>query len=71
MNDNPEAHVVLFALANICRDAARRHGDDWRAVKKHIKSRVEALPNEQRKRLAREMGRVLRYCAPNANARTQ
>jgi hypothetical protein len=32
---------------------------------------VEALPNEQRKRLARELGRVVGYCAPNANARTQ
>jgi len=65
------AHVALFALANICRDAAQRHGDDWHAVEKHIKKCVDALPNEQRERLAREMGRVLRYYAPDARARTQ
>jgi hypothetical protein len=71
MNDSPRAPAELFALANICREAAQRHGDDWNAVKKHIKKCVDALPNDQRERLATEMGRVLSYYAPHANARTQ
>jgi hypothetical protein len=71
MNDSPRAHVALFALANICLEAARRYGDDWHAVERHIKKCVDALPNEQRERLTREMGRVLRYYAPDAGARTQ
>lgn len=71
MNDTPQAHVELIALATICREAARRHGDDWNAIEKHVKCCVDALPQDQRERLASAMGRVLRYCAPDASAQTQ
>jgi hypothetical protein len=71
MNDRPEAHVELFALANICREAAERHGDNWSALETHIKRCFDALPKDQRARLVNEMGRVLRYYAPDANMRTQ
>ena len=60
----------LVAFATICTEAARRHGDDWRAVEKHIKKCVEALPEEQRRCIAREMDRVLRYVAPPTGAQT-
>ena len=80
MNDDPSPLGVwplaecppgeLVAFATICTEAARRHGDDWRAVEKHIKKCVEALPEEQRRCIAREMDRVLRYRAPQVGAQT-
>jgi hypothetical protein len=60
----------LVAFATICTEAARRHGDDWPAVEKHIRKCVDALPEDQRLRLAREMDRVLRYVAPHGGAQT-
>jgi hypothetical protein len=61
----------LAVLASICREAAERHGDDWPAVERHVKMRVNALPSDQRQRLADEMDRVLRYRAPNRGMQTQ
>lgn len=61
----------MLELATICREAAQCHGDDWHAIVQYIKKSVDALPKEQRKRLVSEIGRVLRYYAPNASARTQ
>jgi len=80
MNDDPSLRAEcppgesppgeLVAFATICTEAARRHGDDWHAVEKHIKKCVEALPEDQRQRIAREMDRVLRYRAPQVGAQT-
>jgi hypothetical protein len=64
MNDDPSLPGELAALANICTEAARRHGDDWPAVERHIKESVSALPQDQRQRMAMEMDRVLRYRPP-------
>jgi hypothetical protein len=61
----------LTALASICREAAERYGDDWPAVEKHIQQRFDALPTDQRRRLAHEMDRVLRYRAPDRGMQTQ
>jgi hypothetical protein len=71
LNDRPATSPELLALATICNEAAQRYGDDWPAVERHIKKRVNALPTDQRKRLAHEMDRVLRYRAPDQGALTQ
>ncbi|HLH11597.1 MAG TPA: hypothetical protein VKV77_06955 [Methylovirgula sp.] len=71
MNDTPELDPELLVFAAICSEAARRHGDDWRAVQRHIRKCVHALPLDQRERLASEMDRVLRYRAPDGGTRTQ
>jgi hypothetical protein len=57
----------LIAFALICGEAAQRYGDDWPAIEAHIRQSVDALPKEQRDRLAREVDRVLRYQAPKGN----
>jgi len=64
-------HAELAAFAAICSEAARCHGDNWPAISRHIKKRVDALPKDRRERLVNEMQRVLRYCAPRENARKQ
>jgi hypothetical protein len=61
----------LTVLVSICREAAECHGDDWPSVEKHIRQSVNALPIDQRRRLAREMDRVLRYQAPDRGMQTQ
>ena len=61
----------LAVLASICREAAECHGDDWPAVERHMKQRLDALPSDQRQRLAHEMDRVLRYRAPDRGMQTQ
>jgi hypothetical protein len=71
MNLSSKAHGDLIKLAIICREAARCHGDNWHAVEQYIKKSVDALPKDQRNRLVAEIGRVLRYYAPAAGARTQ
>jgi hypothetical protein len=71
MNDGPKQDVALTAFASICGEAAQQHGDDWPAVERHIKQCVEALPTDRRQRLASEVARGLRYCAPNGDAPTQ
>jgi hypothetical protein len=71
MNHSPKPHVELIAFATICREAALRHGDDWKAVDRHIRKCLAALPTDRRKHLAKEMDRVLRYRAPDGGARTQ
>lgn len=71
MNDAPKQHDGLTAFAIICREAAKRHGDNWPAIEQDIRRQVDALPNDQRAQLAREMDRVLRYRAPNGNAPVQ
>lgn len=71
MNDALKPGVELVAFASICSEAAQRHGDNWPAVERHIKKHVNALPEDQRARLKIEMDRVLRYRAPERNAKTQ
>ncbi len=71
MNDTPMLHPAFIALAGICSEAAQRHGDDWHAVARHISKCVGSLPLDQRERLAGEMERVLRYCAPDGGGLTQ
>jgi hypothetical protein len=71
MNDTPMVHPALIALAAICSEAAQRHGDDWRAVERHIRKCVHSLPKDQRESLANEMDRVLRYRAPDRGGQTQ
>lgn len=71
MNHVPKPHNELIAFATICGEAARQHGDDWDAVERHIRKCLDALPKDQRERLASEMDRVLRYRAPNGDAQTQ
>ena len=61
----------LTVLASICREAAECHGDNWPAVEGHIKKRFDALPTDQRQRLAREIDRVLRFQAPDRGMQTQ
>lgn len=71
MNDAPELHPDLIALAAICSEAAQCHGNNWHAVEKHIRKCVHSLPKDQRERLASEMDRVFRYCAPDGGGLTQ
>jgi hypothetical protein len=71
MNDGQELNFELVAFATICSEAAQRHGDDWDAVQRHIRQRIGALPNDQRERLANEMARILRYCAPDRDLHRQ
>ena len=71
MNDMPRVHPALVTLAAICSEAAQRHGDDWRAVERHVRRCVRSLPKDQRESLANEMDRVLRYRAPNGGGQTQ
>lgn len=70
-NDTPDANSDLVVFASICAEATARHGDDWPAVERHIKERVDALPLEQRERLAGEVARVLGFRAPDAGSKTQ
>jgi len=70
MNE-PKDTAELSTFAAICDEAARRFGNNWRAVESHIISRLNALPPDQRERLASEVDRVLRYRPPNADSQTQ
>jgi len=71
MNDVPDPATELVAFGTICVEATRRYGDDWHAVERHIRARIDALPQDQRARLAKEMDRILRYAALPMGARTQ
>jgi hypothetical protein len=71
MNDGPRPDIELPAFASLCGEAALRHGDDWPAVERHIRKCVDALPTDRRLRLASEVERILRYCAPNGDSQTQ
>ncbi len=70
-NNSPKAAPDLVAFAAICSEAAERHGDDWAAVEKHIKDRIEELPLEQREKLAAEFARVLGFRASDDGFKTQ
>jgi hypothetical protein len=70
-SESPNEHPDLAAFAAICSEATQRHGDNWPAVEQLIRERVGALPRDQRERLAAEIDRVLRYCAPDKGAQTQ
>jgi hypothetical protein len=71
MNERFTLPQELIAFATLCREAARRHGDDWRAVERLIKKSLDALPEDQRQRLTSELDRVLRFRAPDADPRMQ
>jgi len=71
MNDTGIPNSALAAFATVCTEAARRHGDDFSAVRRQIKAYVDGLPEDQRALLAGEMVRVLRYRAPDSGSPTQ
>jgi hypothetical protein len=70
MNHDPNRSAIA-TLTDICTDAARRYGDDWQAIEKHIRTRIETLSTSDRDALGEAIERILRYHAPHGGAATQ
>jgi hypothetical protein len=59
---------VAITLAELCREAVKRYGDDWPRIERYIALRVDELPADQRLRLDADVARVLGFRAPLAGA---
>jgi hypothetical protein len=70
MNESAARHP-LVTLALICTEAANYHGDNWLTIEASVRERLQALPDDQRRRINAEIDRILRYRAPDACTSTQ
>ena len=52
-------------LAELCHEAVQRFGDDWGRVEAYVAKRIATMPQEDRERLADDVGRLLAFCAPS------
>ena len=67
--ERPERFLaVSVTLAELCRDAVSRYGDDWPRIERYIALRVDELPADERLRLDADVARVLGFRAPPARA---
>ena len=59
---------MAITLAELCREAVKRYGDDWPTIERYIALRVDELPADERLRLDADIARMLGFRAPLAGA---
>lgn len=52
-------------MAELCREAVERHGDDWPNIEAYVAARIKDMPIEDRARFDRDMKRMINFCAPS------
>lgn len=52
------------SLAELCREAVARHGDNWVEVKAYVAGRIEELPPHERAAFELDVERMLSFDAP-------
>ncbi|HEX2726990.1 MAG TPA: hypothetical protein VHN20_14320 [Beijerinckiaceae bacterium] len=60
--------AVTVTLAELCREAVNRYGDDWPRIERLIALRGDELPADERLRLDADVARILGFRAPAARA---
>jgi hypothetical protein len=51
-------------LSDLCQEAAKTHGDDWRRVERSVRGRIQALPPDERTAFFEGLSRMLQYEPP-------
>ncbi|WP_342148671.1 hypothetical protein [Methylorubrum sp. SB2] len=64
MDNSGEAIETLQTLMALCREAAAEHGGDYAAAWASLRTRMLALPKEQREEIGLVLKDILRFEPP-------
>ncbi|MGO4705573.1 hypothetical protein AB4072_07335 [Microvirga sp. 2MCAF38] len=56
--------IVPIRLAELCRDAVERFGDDWESIQAYIIEQVASMPGDDLIAFNEQIRRVLGFLAP-------
>ena len=54
----------VISLAELCREAVARHGDNWTAVRAYVTGRIGELPADERAAFEKDVERFLSFAPP-------